>query len=128
MKNVLIWICRIFIGLVGAILLYVAFMWSFAPDTNMLQNGISVDGILGRNMIKTDIGAGLFAASIFSFLYLFKGKQWFLPLVIIVSAYLVIRTVSILMDGYTEMAIFGIGLEAMVLIAVLGLNKLQNQE
>lgn len=128
MKNALIWTCRSFIGLTAVILLLAAFMWSFAPDANMLQNGISAEGILGRNMIKSDIGAGLFVASIFSFLYLFKGKQWFLPSVITVSAYLTIRTVSLIVDGYAQMAMFGVGLEATVLAALLVLNKLQQQE
>jgi len=101
-------------------------MWSFAPDANMTQYGISTDGILGVNMIKTDIGAGLLTASLFSLLYLFKGKQWFLPLVIIVSAYLIIRAISLLMDGYNEMAVFGVILEGAVLIAIFRLNKLLN--
>lgn len=125
MKNTLIWICRIFIGLVASLLLMQGFMWSFLPEANLATNGIVVDNTLGINMIKTDIGAGLFTVAIFSFLYLFRGVKWFMPLVIAVSGYLIIRTISFFVDGYHETVVIGIGLEAIVLVALLGLNKLQ---
>ena len=106
-------------------LLTQSFLWALFPASNLETYGINVNGILGLNMVKTDVGAGLFAVAAFSFLYLYRGRQWFLPLVIIASGYLVIRATSLIMDGYDQTVVTGVILEALFVGVLVILNKLQ---
>ena len=128
MNNIIIWICRVFLGLVAAILVLQGGMWGFFPESNLATNSIEVSNALGINMIKSDIGGGLVAAGLFILLFLFKGRMWFLPSVIIAGSYLIIRTVSLVVDGSHPTILIGIALESLVLIALIGLNKLQKND
>lgn len=125
MKKILLWIFRMFIGLVAVILLMQGALWAFMPESNMLTNGISASSPLGINMIKSDIGAGLLSAAIFTLLFLIKGQQWFLPTIIMILSYLLIRISSFVIDGSHPTIIIGITLEMAMLLAVIALNKLQ---
>ena len=128
MKNILIWICKIFLALTGLMLLYAGFMWSFMPDANLTQYSIEAGSILGINMIKTDIGAPLLVGGTFLVLMAFKGNEWFLPMFILGGAYFLVRIVSFLVDGSDPMIIFGIVLEGVVLVALYGLYRLRQAE
>ena len=128
MKNVLTWICKIFLALTGLLLLYAGFLWSFMPDANLAVYNIAVSDGLGMNMIKTDIGAPLFAGGSFLLLFVFKGNQWFLPMFIFGGAYFLVRTISFFVDGSYPEVIFGMVLEATVLLALYGLYKLRQSE
>lgn len=125
MKNIIIWVLRVFIGLVALMLLYPGITWSFMPEANLLANDIEVNSALGMNMLKSAMGTGLLATSIFMFLFLFKGEKWFLPSVIIMATFLLIRLISLFVDGSHLMIIVGILIEILSLIAMWGLNKLQ---
>jgi len=125
MKNILIWACKIFLTLCGFLLLYGGFMWSFMPDANLTQYSIEIGSALGMNMVKTDIGAPLLTGGLFLLLFIFKGNQWFLPMFILGSAYLVVRVISLFVDGSAPVIIFGIALETLVLLALFGLKKLR---
>jgi len=128
MKNVMNWVCRIFTGIMGLIFFIQGFIWAFFPDMNLTAYDIQASSVLGINMIKSDIGAGLFASSIFTFLFLFKGKQWFFPLLIIAVAYLAIRLISLLTDGYHQTILFGVILESLFLISISVLNHLSKSK
>lgn len=128
MKNTITWILRIFIGLLGVAILYPAFMWSFMPESNLLQNNIEVNSIIGMNFIKSNMGTSLFTTPIFMFLFLFKGEKWFLPSVIIMATFLLIRFISFVVDGSHTIIIAGIILEALAVLAMWGLNKLQSEK
>ena len=69
MKNTFIWILKIFIGLIALLLLKQGFMWSFLPEMNLETHNIVTNSNLGLNMVKSEIGAGLFSVSIFLLLY-----------------------------------------------------------
>ncbi len=80
------------------------------------------------NFLKSGMGTALLTTSIFMFLFLFKGKKWFLPSVIIMATFLLIRLVSLIVDGSHLMIIVGILIEIFSLIALWGLNKLQSEK
>lgn len=128
MKNITIWVLRLFIGLVAAMLLYPGITWSFIPETNLLLNNIEVNSVLGMNMMKSAMGTGLLSTSIFMILFLFNGKQWFLPSVILMAVFLLIRIISLLTDGSHQMIIVGILLEILSIIAMWGLSTLQGDK
>ena len=44
--------------------------------------------------------------------------MWFLPMFMLGGAYFVIRTISFFVDGSDPMIVFGVGLEALVLVAL----------
>lgn len=125
MKNVLTWTLKIFLALVGAILLLQGIMWGFFPETNLATNSIEVSNALGLNMIKSDIGGGLVAGGLFLLLFVFQGNKWFWPMMILGSAFLIIRTVSFISDGYHETIVLGIVLEALVVLSLIGLRNLR---
>ncbi len=128
MKNTFIWILKIFIGLIALMLLKQGFMWSFFPESNLEAHNIVTNSNLGLNMIKSEIGSGLFSVSIFLLLYVIKGQKWFLPAAIMVGFFLVIRTISFIMDGYHKIIVTLIVLEAILLVALFALNKLQSKQ
>jgi hypothetical protein len=127
MKNTFIWVLKIFIGLIALLLLKQGFMWSFLPEMNLEIHNIVTNSNLGLNMVKSEIGAGLFSVSIFLLLYVIKGQKWFLPATIMVGFFLVIRTISFITDGYHQTIVILIVLEAVILVALFTLNKLQSK-
>ena len=127
MKNTFIWILKIFIGLIALLLLKQGFMWSFLPEMNLETHNIVTNSNLGLNMVKSEIGAGLFSVSIFLLLYVIKGQKWFLPATIMIGFFLVIRTISFIVDGYHQTIVILIVLEALILVALFALNKLQSK-
>lgn len=128
MKNITTWILRVFIGLVALMLLYPGITWGFMPEANLLANNIEVNSILGMNMLKSAMGTGLLSTSIFMFLFLFKGEKWFLPSFTIMGTFLLIRLVSLFVDGSHVMNIVAILLEVLSLVAIWGLNQLQSEK
>jgi hypothetical protein len=128
MKNTFIWILKIFIALIALLLLKQGFMWSFLPEMRLESNNIVTNSNLGLNMIKSDMGGGLFSVAIFLLLYVIKGKKWFLPATIMVGFFLVIRTISFIMDGYHQMIVIVIVVEVLILVALFVLNKLQSKK
>ncbi|MBV7337101.1 hypothetical protein KFU94_54520 [Chloroflexi bacterium TSY] len=64
---------RIFIGLIAIVLLVNGFLWSFMPAGNLETYSITTNTAIGINMIKSDIGGGLFAAAISLFIYTLLG-------------------------------------------------------
>ncbi|BDS11486.1 DUF4345 family protein [Aureispira anguillae] len=127
MKNTGMWICRIILGLVGIILLVQGFMWSFLPESNLAINDIVANSTLGLNMIKSDIGGPLMAGGLMLILYAIKWKEFYLPLMIFVSGYLIVRIVSFFADGSHPTIIMGIILEAVVLVLIVVLNNLRKK-
>ena len=123
MNNIIIWICRILIGLTAIVLLVTGFLWAFMPEANLKMNGISAESVLAINTIKANIGGTLLFGSIISFLYLFKGREWFLPNVIYFTSLVIVRSISLLTDGYHQTNVIGIVVEVLFLIAVSGLNR-----
>lgn len=128
MRNILTWACKIFLTLMGLMFLYAGFLWSFMPDANLETYNILVSEGLGMNMIKTDLGAPLFAGGSFLLLFVFKGNQWFLPLFIFVGAHFIVRIISFFVDGSYPEVIFSMALEVTVLLALYGLNRLRQSE
>lgn len=118
---------KIFLGLIGSTLVFQGFMWSFFPESNMEMDGIVTNSTLGINMIKTDIGAPLMIVGLFQILFVIGNDEFFKPLVIIASAYLVVRTMSFFVDGSHPMIITGIIMELIVPALNILLFRLKNQ-
>ena len=76
------------------------------PDANLTQYNIEIGSVLGRNMVKADIGAPLLTGGIFLLLVVFKGNEWIWPMFILESAYLLIRIISFFVDGSDPMILF----------------------
>ena len=118
--------CRIYVGVMAVILLINGFLWGFLPDSNLALNGIIVESVLGMNMIKSDIGGSLIAISILTVLFLLNRKQWFYPVIIFTSSLLFVRIISLLTDGYHEIAIAGVVMEVLFLLSAISINYKQN--
>ena len=121
------WVCKICLIIAGVLFLMAAFLWSFMPDSNLAAYSITISDGLGRNMIKTSMGAPLFAGSIFLLLFVFKGNQWFLPIFIFVAAHFLVRTINLFVDGVYPEVIASMVIEVIVLLALYGLHKLRNE-
>lgn len=128
MKNVLTWVCKIFLIVACLLFLVAAFLWSFMPDTNLTAYSIRISNGLGINMIKTSMGAPLFAGSIYLLLFVFKGNQWFLPIFIFVAAHFIVRTISLFVDGSYPEVIASMIIEIVMLLALYGLYRLRQSE
>ena len=92
------------------------------------MNGIETQTIIGRNMIKSDIGGGIIAAGIFLSLFLWRGNQWFWPVLIISTAFFSLRLISFFVDGSHPLVIFGLVFEAAVIATLIGLKRLRDMK
>ncbi len=79
-------------------------------------------------MIKSDIGGGLFAAAIFLFMYAWRRGFWFYPAVIATVSYLLVRTISLIVDGSHPTVLAGVGLETLVAIVLVILRRMESAE
>lgn len=112
-------IVRVLLAVIALTLIANGVMWAFAPSGNMDANSISVASTLGLNMIKSDVGAPLIGAGVFIFLYALRQGLWFYPSVIIAALYTFVRGVSVIVDGYAQMAVIGVALELLVVALLL---------
>lgn len=110
---------RILLSLLALVVLFSGCMWAFAPTANLEANSITVGSALGMNMIKSDIGAPLIGAGLFTFLYAWRQGHWYYPSLILTSLYAVVRAVSVLVDGPSQMALVGVGLEVFVALLLV---------
>jgi len=101
-------------------------LWGLFPAGNLEMNGIETQTIIGRNMIKSDIGGGIITAGIFLSLFLWRGNQWFWPVLIICTAFFSLRLISFFVDGSHPMVIFGLAFEAAVIAALIGLKHMRH--
>lgn len=115
---------RIFLGLMGGVLVLQGTMWAFAPASNLEMNQIVTETALGMNMIKSDIGGPLMVAGIFLLLFAIKGREWYVPSIMIAGGYLLVRSVSFIVDGYHPTIVVGVVLESVVVVAAYFLNRL----
>lgn len=120
-------VCKWFLVVVSLILMVQGIRWGFFPASNLADNEITATSPLALNMIKSDIGGGLIAASVLIGLFALKGNQWFFPAAVITAAYLVVRTLSWLVDGTHPMIVSGVVLEAIVLAALFFLKRARDQ-
>ena len=119
---------RIFIGLTAIVLAVNGFLWSFIPAGNLDTYSITTNTATGINMLKSDIGGGLFAAAIFLFMYAWRRGFWFYPAIIATGSYLLVRTVSLIVDGSHPTVFAGIALEALVAIVLVVLWRMELAE
>lgn len=125
MKNIAIWTCKILLGLCGLMLIYSGIMWGFAPEANFETYKVTIDGIIGKSMVQTDISAPLIVGGIFLLLFTFKGNRWFLPMFIFGAIYLLIRGATLFTMGFDNTILFGVVFELIVLILLVALKKLR---
>lgn len=126
--SILVWFCRIFLSLTALILLAQGVLWGLFPASNLEMNGIETQTIIGHNMFKSDIGGGIIAAGIFLSLFLWRGNQWFWPVLIISTAFFSLRLISFFVDGSHPLVIFGLVFEAAVIATLIGLKRLRDMK
>ena len=119
---------RVFIALVAVVLLANGFLWSFLPAGNLETYNIMADTAVGINMIKSDIGGGLLMAAISLLMYAWQRGFWFYPAIIATGSYLLVRTVSLIVDGSHPRILLGIGLEAVVAFVLVVLWRMELSE
>ena len=119
---------RIIIGLIAVVLLVNGFQWAFIPQNLLDTYGIVAESPLGINMLKSDIGAGLISAAIFLMMFALKNGFWFYPAAILTASFLIIRIISLFVDGSDPTIVMGIALEAIVLIALFIVRYLDTKE
>ena len=110
-----------FLAFCSAVLTINGLLWSFAPQSNMDMLGISASADpIGRNMLKSDIGAPLAAMGIMLALYLRGEKeQYGKPICLVSGSIGVVRLVSLLVDGYAPMAVYGVIVEFLLPYVIL---------
>ncbi len=96
----------------GLVLLVSGSLWAFFPAPWLEITGIAADDALSRNMLKTDMGGGLLGTGLLFVLSGLRGGAWTTATLVLVCCYLLVRSVSVVVDGPTPLALAGIAAEA----------------
>ena len=83
---------------------------------------------MGRNMLKSDMGGGLIGTSVLFIMAGIRGGIWTRATLVLVSSYLLVRSVSAVVDGPTPLALVGITVEAAAVAALLLAVRLERAE
>lgn len=102
---------------------YLSYRWVFGTNVHLAMLGITVEGIHGINTLKSIMGSSLLMFAIMPILALYRDKTWFTPLALFVAVLLVVRVLSLVMDGFhLKMGIYAV-LEVLILLAIFALSK-----
>jgi len=116
---------KILLGLIGLLLLYLAVNWLFAPSKVMKQHDIQASSSTGRNYLRGDIGGILLGGGIMIFMFLYQGgERWLLPGIILISAVVLGRVLSLMMDGHSKMGVQAIVIEMVIIGLMVGIHYL----
>ena len=102
-----------------------AFAEAGSPEACLDLTGIAADDALSRNMLKTDMGGGLLGTGVLFVLAGLRGGTWTTATLILVSCYLLVRSVSVVVDGPTPLALLAIAAEAVAVAALLAARRLE---
>lgn len=126
MNSTLIITLKILIGLVALMLLVQGFLWSFMPESSMKSAEISSSSPIGMNYLKSNSGVAFFSMGLFFAMFVLQGNSWFLPSVIMLSGYILIRTVDLITAGYNQSIALYILIEIVIMAALFALKSLQS--
>ena len=109
---------RVVLVLAGVGLMGSGLLWGFHPTPLMDLTGIEAVDAMSRNMLKSDMGGGLIGTSVLFIMAGIRGGIWTRATLVLVSSYLLVRSVSAVVDGPTPLALVGITVEADPTVAV----------
>lgn len=118
MESTVVKIARVYIWIMALILIINGFMWGLFPQMNLEMYGIIAEEAVSVNMIKSDIGGSLFAIGIISVLFLLKGQEFYIPLIILTISLATFRAISIIVDGPHLLSVSGFILEILFALSV----------
>ena len=128
MKKTIVIICKAYIIILALFLSYLGIQWGFMLEGRLASLNITAPSIPAINTLKSIMGTMLLSLAIFALLFLKDSKKWFMPMAIMIILIIAIRSISLLRDGYHErMAIYTF-LEFLVLLALITVNKFENQK
>lgn len=118
---------RALLVLMGLGLVAFGSMWGFFPEPCMALTGIAADDALSRNMLKTDMGGGLLGTGVLLVLSGLRGGTWTAATLVLVSFYLLVRAVSVVVDGPSALALLGIAAEATCAAVLLAVRRMEHR-
>ena len=118
MESIMLKIARVYIWIMALILIINGIMWGLFPQMNLEMYGIIAQEAVSVNMIKSDIGGSLFAIGIISVLFLLRGHEFYLPLIILTISLATFRAISIIVDGPHLLSVSGVFLEILFALSV----------
>ena len=119
---------RVVLVLAGVGLMGSGLLWGFHPTPLMDLTGIKAVDAMSRNMLKSDMGGGLIGTSVLFIMAGIRGGIWTRATLVLVSSYLLVRSVSAVVDGPTPLALVGITVEAAAVAALLLAVRLERAE
>ena len=128
MNSVGVIISKIYIAIVALFVAYLGMMWTFATQHSLDKFNISIGTLAGINTIKTLVGTSLLTISFFATLFIINPKKWFPPLLLMTTLLLVLRVLSLFIDGFQERMTIYAGLELLILFAVYYIGKNENKK
>ena len=115
---------KVILGLIGALLLFLGGRWMFAPDKIMREHDISASSPTGKNFLRGDIGGILIAGAGMIFMFLYQGMQWAAPGILLISAVILGRVVSLIADGKSKQGVQAIIVELIIIGLIVGIAGL----
>ena len=115
-----------YIAVTALFLAYLGTTWAFFPADHMERLGVTATGVPAINTLKSIMGTTLLGATGACVLFLFNQEKWFQTLLLLIAVMLVVRTSSLIVDGFhPRMALYAV-LELFILVAVVAGVKLKN--
>jgi len=116
---------KIVLGVIGALMVFLGLNWMFNPGKMMAQHDIQSTSPTGRNYLRGDIGGLLLAGALFIFLFLYQGSDpWLYPGILLISAVILGRVTSLVVDGKSKLGIQAILVEVVIIGLLLGIDRL----
>ena len=109
----------------GLVLLASGSLWAFFPEPWLELTGIAADDALSRNMLKTDMGGGLLGTGVLLVASGLRGRTWTTAALVLVCGYLLVRSVSVVVDGPSALALVGIAAEAATAAILMAVRRLE---
>ena len=100
-------------------------LWGLFPEPCLQVTGIAAEDALSRNMLKTDMGGGLLGTGLLFVLAGLRGGTWTTAALILVCCYLLVRSVSVVVDGPTPLALLGVAAEAAAVAVLMAARRLE---
>ena len=112
-----------FIALDTLFLLGVWLIWMISPETAKSIFEVDASSITGINSLKSEIGGLFLTYGVFLILFFVKGKQWLYSAAVALSCVMVTRTISLVVDGYTQPGVINLLIELVSVIIFVSVAR-----
>ncbi|WP_406609443.1 hypothetical protein [Agarivorans sp. JK6] len=113
--------------LLSLFMFYLSYRWIFDINAHLAMLGITVEGVHGINTLKSIMGSGLLMFALTPLLALYHDERWLAPLGLFMTLLLLVRLISLFVDGFHLKMGFYALLEALVVASVLALYKFNTE-